>query len=178
MSDFEPEAMAPIPAFRFQIDFNEHRLTRGAEPGDAVRLCSGSFSECTGLEASMEPKAITEGGRNYGVAQRAGRVTFGTVVLKRGLTSNEDLWRWFELVGQGGYAYRLSADITVLGPATSGDGAPAARWRWRLTHCLPVKFKAPDLDATNDRVAIEELHLAHEGLELVRDSTASTGADQ
>ncbi|MEM7154108.1 MAG: phage tail protein [Myxococcota bacterium] len=167
MTGFVAEAMSPFPAFRFQVDFREHRLTRGEQPGDLVRLCRGSFSECTGLEATMEPKVIKEGGRNYGAAQRVGAVTFGSVVLKRGMTSNEDLWRWFKLVARGGYAYRLTADITVLGPSTSG-GEPVARWVWRLRHCLPTKFKAPDLDAKGDQVAIEELQLAHEGLDLLQ----------
>ena len=162
--------MSPVPAFRFQVDFREHRLTRGESPGGLVRLCSGSFSECTGLEATMEPKVIKEGGRNYGAAQRVGTVTFGSVVLRRGLTSNEDLWRWFKLVTRGGYAYRLTADITVLGPARGGesDAGAVAQWVWRLHHCLPTKFKAPDLNAKGDQVAVEELQLAHEGLELLQ----------
>jgi phage tail-like protein len=39
---------------------------------------------------------------------------------------------------------------------------------WRLSNALPVKFKGPDLSATASQVAIEELHLVHEGLELER----------
>ncbi len=174
MTEFSAESMAPIRAFRFQVDFREHTLDRGAKASEgAVRLCSGSFSECTGLEATMEPKVINEGGRNYGAAQRVGRVSFGTVVLKRGVTSNRDLWRWFELVSQGGYAYRLTADITIHGPDVGSGGAPPVLWRWRLRHCLATKFRAPELDAKSDQVAIEELHLAHEGMELQIDGGGS-----
>jgi phage tail-like protein len=183
MSDFVPELMTPFHAFRFQVDFKEHPL--GGDPGrDDLRLCSGSFSECSGLEATMEPKVINEGGRNYGAAQRAGRVTFGTVVFKRGMTSSRDLWRWFELVSMGSYAYRLTAEVTVLGPgavrqegdsgadagrAQTADGAGPVTWRWQLLHCLPVKFKAADLDAKGEDVAVEELHVVHEGLLMVQD---------
>ena len=40
--------------------------------------------------------------------------------------------------------------------------------RWRITNALPTRFKGPDLSSTADQVAIEELQLVHEGLELER----------
>jgi phage tail-like protein len=40
---------------------------------------------------------------------------------------------------------------------------------WQLTNALPVKFKAADMNARGTDVAIEELHLAHEGLSLVKE---------
>lgn len=110
----------------------------------------------------MEPKVIKEGGRNYGPAQRAGVVTFATVILKRGMTTTRHLWQWFELVSNGGYAYRLAAIVTLLDPA----GKPVLRWQ--LEKALPIKFKAADFNAKGTEVGIEELHLAHEGLRLLR----------
>jgi len=163
------EAMSPIIAFRFHVAFSEQPLASGGA-GQSVPMCSGAFSECSGLEATMEPKVIKEGGRNYGDAQRVGKVTFSTVVLKRGLTSNRDLWRWFELVNpRAASSYRLGAVITVLGP----EGG-TVQWAWELRRCLPVKFKAPDLSAQSAQVAIEELHLAHEGLVLLDASSGLT----
>lgn len=148
--------LAPMHVFRFHVDFTEHSLASGA--GSDVIVCSGAFSECTGLEITMEPKVIKEGGRNYGAVQRAGPVTFGTVILKRGMTKTSDLWEWVAMVNGGAYAYRLDARITVFD--TSGEGAFA----WKLVRALPVKFKAADLNAKGTEVGIEELHLAHEGL--------------
>ncbi len=147
----------PLPGFRYQVDFKEQMLGKEIEGGQVV-LCSGAFSECSGLEASMEPRRIKEGGRNWGAAQRMGRVNFGTVVLKRGLTRSDDLWAWFQLVGQGAYAQRLNVSITVFDQA--GQGV----FSWTLLRAMPTKFKAPDLSAGNREVAIEELHLVHEGL--------------
>ena len=148
----------PLQGFRYQVDFKEQMLTSGSEGGEVV-LCSGAFSECTGLEVTMEPKVIKEGGRNWGAAQRTGNINFSTVVLKRGITASQDLWKWFNLVGQGAYAQRLNVTITVFD--VSGKGL----FSWTLLRALPIKFKAPDLNATNSEVAIEELHLAHEGLD-------------
>src|SRR5688572_8663959 len=101
----------PFHVFRFEVSFQEVWLNNSAPPKD-LALCSGAFQECTGLEATMEPKVIKAGGQNYGPSQRSGPVTFGTVILKRGITKTRDLWNWFYLLnGQGKYAYRLSVTI-------------------------------------------------------------------
>jgi len=167
------ETMSPIIPFRFEVTFEEGAPKPAGAQSGTPELCRGAFSECTGLEATMDPKVIKEGGRNYGAAQRAGRVTFGTVILRRGLTTNRDLWRWFKLVSRGGYAYRLTATVSLRGPG--GENAPVLR-AWRLRHCIPIKFKAPDMNATTNDVAIEELHLAHEGLELTESTAGGAGA--
>ena len=39
---------------------------------------------------------------------------------------------------------------------------------WTLENAMPVKFKAGDLNARGTEVAIEELHLVHEGLKVER----------
>jgi phage tail-like protein len=83
------------------------------------------------------------------------------VILKRGMTSTRDLWKWFQTVGGGGYAYRLSAEIAMQ------DSAGKTVLTWGLDNCLPVKFKAADLNAKGTEIGIEELHLAHEGLRLI-----------
>ena len=147
----------PVSGFRFLVEFKEQMLTNETEGGE-VLLCSGAFSECSGLEVTMEPKSIKEGGRNWGSAQRMGAINFGTVVLKRGLTKTADLWAWFSLVGEGAYAQRLNVTITLFDQ--SGKGL----FSWTLLKAMPIKFKAPDLSASNNEVAIEELHLVHEGL--------------
>ncbi|MGG6297034.1 phage tail protein [Leptolyngbya sp. AN02str] len=152
----------PFHLFRFQVDFSENRLSDAA-PGSAVPLCSGVFSECTGLEATMEPKVIKAGGHNYGDYQRVGPVTFATVILKRGLTRSRDLWKWFEMTTlRGYYTYRLTVTITLFD--TAGNGVLS----WELARALPTKFKAPDFNAKGGEVGIEELHFVHEGLTLLQ----------
>lgn len=156
----DENSLFPAHVFRFRVDFAEDRFGTQA-PGSQVPLCSGAFAEVTGLEATMEPKVIREGGKNYAVNQRAGPVTFATVVLKRGMTTTRDLWNWWELVAKGSYSYRLAATITMYGHA--GERVLA----WRLDKAMPVKFKAADLNAKGTEVGIEELHLAHEGMRLI-----------
>ena len=151
-------------AFRFTV--------RLADEGGKV-ICGGSFSEATGLEATMTPRAIREGGRNWGAVQRAGPVAFGTVILKRGMTAGDDLSKWFDLTTRlGGTGVRLNGTIEVVDRAafnrTTKVAKPHVLLTWSLHNALPIKFKGADLNATASQVAIEELHLVHEGLTLER----------
>jgi phage tail-like protein len=150
----KPDAKhTPLVPFRFELRF--------MEAGQSFAMCQGAFAECSGLEATMEPKAIRAGGVARGMVQRAGPVSYATVILRRGVTPTQQLWRWFDAVSGGQYARRLDVEIDVQGP----DGEK--RLGWRLVRCLPVKFKAADLNAQAGEVAVEELHLVHEGLSLV-----------
>ena len=152
MSDY------PIHLFRFHVEFRR-------EEDDDVKIAKGAFSECTGLEATMEAKVIKAGGANYGAYQRAGRVTFATVILKRGITNSRDLWKWFSHVNeQGKFAYRLDVKILVFDEVLDVSRDPYMTIE--LFRALPVKFKSGDLNARATEVGIEELHLAHEGLAI------------
>ena len=147
----------PLHVFRFHVDFFSDSLSSDASQ-DQFSVCSGSFSECTGLEGTMEPKVIREGGRNYGVAQRAGGTTFATVVLRRGISTNRNLYQLFNTLATGTFAPRLQVTINVF------DVDGSAVMAWQLDKAMPIKYKFSDLNARNSEVGIEELHLAHEGL--------------
>ena len=90
-------SIVPLHIFRFRVDVAADKVAPtppgSPPPGAPVEMC---FAECTGLEATMEPKTIKEGGRNYGTAQRTGGVTFATVVLKRGVSTDRGLWHYFQ----------------------------------------------------------------------------------
>ena len=164
----------PLFTFRFNVEFARVTLDGHGgvvdQEGLALPICEGRFSEITGLEASLEPKTIKEGGANYGAHQRAGQVSFGTVVLKRGVTLDRDLWKWWSLfagasddgnsnqMANGAYAQRLRVTIML----ESSSGTPAMTWR--LDRAMPVKFKVADFNGRASDVGIEELHLVHEGL--------------
>jgi phage tail-like protein len=106
----------------------------------------------------MEPKIIKEGGRNYGAAQRAGGTTFATVILKRGISANQNLYQLFTSVSTQYFAPRMQVTINLF------DLNGAARLAWQLDRAMPVKYKFSDLNSRNSEVGIEELHLVHEGL--------------
>jgi phage tail-like protein len=153
----------PVGNFRYELVFTEHKLTSEDASTTTKSLAGGAFAECTGLEVTMEPKVIKEGGMNYGAHQRVGAVTFATVILRRGITLNADLWDWFNQVTlRGSYTHRMDIDIRHL----DFDGKTVVR-TWHLDRALPVKFKSSDLNAKGGEIAVEELHLVHEGLKRV-----------
>lgn len=159
----------PLPVFNFRVDF--FQVNAEGVPSESVTpVCSGRFSEASGIEATMEPKAIREGGRNFGEVQRAGIVKFSTVILKRGLTRAPDLWKWFELVARGKSGIRLNAKVVQLAP----DGVTAVM-TWTMANALPVKFKAATYVAANSEVGVEELHFVHEDLSFELGSAPRSG---
>jgi phage tail-like protein len=149
----------PSGNFRFLLFFSSGGLADSGG-GSPVSPAAGAFSECSGLEATMEPRIIREGGLNYGAHVRSGAVSFSTLILRRGMSDNSDLWAWWGTVTlNGGFSRRMDLQIQHL----DLEGNPIRRWTIR--RALPVKFKSSDLNARSTEIAIEELHLAHEGLE-------------
>lgn len=108
----------------------------------------------------MSPRTIREGGRNFGQIQRPGPTAFGSLTLKRGVTSAQDLFTWFDLVAnRERFGRLLNGQIDIY------SGLDLA-FSWMLVNVLPIKFKSPDLSATSSTVAIEELQVAYEQLSL------------
>lgn len=133
----------------------------------AAPICAGAFSEVSGFEYTMTPKAIQEGGRNWGEVQLAGNTRFAAITLKRGITHVRDLYQWFDATTrQANYAFRMTGRIDVYDQLYVDRKDVKPVLSWELTKALATKFKAPDLSATASQVAIEELQLTHEGIRL------------
>lgn len=148
------------------------------KPGSEQLVAEGAFSDVAGLEATMTVKTIKEGGRNWGEVQLAGPTTFAPIILKRGVTETKHLWDLMDVVGrQANYAYRLQGRIEVFDQSrdVKAGGKKEALLVWHLHNVMPTKFKGPDLSATASQVAIEELHLVHEGLKLERRAISAAG---
>lgn len=149
------DADRPFVAFNFAVEINV--------PGVSQELCSGSFQECDGLEMTLDVKSLREGGNNVTQHRLAGFTGYGNLTLKRGMTNaGFDLWDWFDAV-MATPSLRADGEVIVLAP----DGR-TPRARYVLNRCLPVKLKAPPLNAREGMVAIEELQLAYDSLSVKR----------
>jgi phage tail-like protein len=144
-------ASIPFTAFNFLVEIEVQ--------GVSDMVCAAMFSDVDGLEMNLEPKTIREGGNNTGPVHMAGQVGYGQLTLRRGMTSSFDLWSWFDAVSApGGGGLRGSASIVMLG----SDGTEQVEFQ--LTGCLPVKLKAPTLNAKDGEVAIEEMAIVYESM--------------
>jgi phage tail-like protein len=142
----------PFTAFNFSVEVNR--------VGESEQMCTASFQECDGLETTMEVKTIREGGNNGKQIRLTGPMSYGALTLKRGMTSNFDLWQWVSQTVTDP-SLRANAEVVLL----AADGR-TARARFVLERCVPTKLKAPALNAKDGVVAIEELQLAYESLTL------------
>jgi len=153
-----PSRPYPFLAFNFAVEI--HRA------GDGKPLAEAAFSDCDGLEMTMDVKTIKEGGAPDRAIRVNGPVSFANLTLKRGMTANFDLWTWFR-DSIADPRLRADAEVVLLGP----DGSERARFQ--LSRCVPIKMKAPTLSSTGTAVAIEELQMAYETLKFVPGKAAA-----
>lgn len=150
----------PFTAFNFSVEITKE--------GTSNHMCEAKFSDCDGLEMSMEIKTVREGGNNNQQIRFAGPVSYGQLTLKRGMTDNFDLWHWFtDTISNPGL--RADADIVLL-----AADFETVRARFILNRCVPIKIKAPTLNAKDGAIAIEEMQLAYQELTLVEPQSTST----
>lgn len=145
--------MYPFTAFNFSVEIYPD--------GASAPLAGASFAECDGLEMTMEIKTIREGGANDRAVRVPGIINYSNLTLKRGMTTNLDLWKWTQdtIIDP---ALRANAEVVMF----AEDGV-TERARFQLHRCLPIKFKAPAFNAKDGTVAIEEFQLAYEKFDIV-----------
>ena len=121
-------------------------------------LIVGGFSQVSGLESEVETTTYREGGLNRQQHVLPGPTSYPNLVLTRGLTDVDTLWRWYEDVTRG-IVRRKHGTIMLL------DDAHAPVMSWEFRDAYPVKWRGPQLDAsTGTTVAIEQVELVHRGL--------------
>lgn len=158
----------PLRAYNFRIALIDSS-SAGASIASAIGFVVGGFSECTGLEATMQIEDYVEGGENTFVHKFPTRATFGNINLRHGVGLGEDLWNWHNsyVLGKG---KRRDGVIILMNDLLMPIKT------WTLRRMLPVKWTGPTFNATTSAVAIEALEIAHEGLELFSPGTAVAAA--
>lgn len=134
-------------------------------PDVSDELCKATFSECEGLEMNMESKTFHQGGQNNQQVHLAGKVSYGQLTLKRGMSKDFGLWRWFSEVMK-----TTQREIRGQGIVVMLDGAQQKQITFKLKDCLPIKLRAPSLNAQSGGIAIEEMQLVYAALEVDFDS--------
>jgi phage tail-like protein len=132
----------PVAELRFKVEL----------PGMSI----GRFRECTGIAVEIETKDYMEGGSNDFVHKLPTRVKYPNVVLKRGVTHEDALLKWFWDTRTT--VQRRDMTITLLGP-----GAKTVR-TWAFLNAYPVKWTGPNLNASSNQIATETLEVVHNGL--------------
>jgi phage tail-like protein len=141
----------PLLGFQFRLDLSDS--------------ASGYFTECSGLGSeneTMEQKVVSEGGQQV-VLKIPGRLKWGDITLKRGITTDLKLWEWRAQVEKGDVTKARKSGSIVMFDANMKDVA-----RWDFINAWPSKISGPSLKADSNDIVLEELTLVHEFIERVK----------
>jgi phage tail-like protein len=136
----------PLIGFMFSLDING---------------LTGYFTEVSGISAEnavVTHKVVNDEGKEV-TLQIPGRVEWGEITLKRGLTSNTEFWDWREKVVTGDVA-GARTDCTIK----MYDRDYAITFEWTVINAWPSKITGPQIASDSNDFTVEELTLVHEGL--------------
>jgi phage tail-like protein len=118
------------------------------------------FSEVSVPEAEITVVEYREGADKTSATRKLpGRVRYGNIILKRGVSGDLALWEWFRAIASGDFQPR-NVSIVLL----DAERQPVIRWNAR--DAWPTKYDASDLNAKGNEVVIELLELAVDSIEV------------
>jgi phage tail-like protein len=122
---------------------------------------AGYFTECSGVGSEneiVEHKVVDKSGHEV-VRKIPGRLKWTDISLKRGITSDLQIWQWRESVIKGEMkSARKAISITMM----SRDYKPLAKWHF--ANAWPSKVTGPNFKSDDNSFAVEELGIVHEGM--------------
>lgn len=123
-------------------------------------LVDAGFSEISGLGHEIAVIEYREGSDRRGAVRKLpGLHKVGDVTLKRGLAGSLSLFQWLKAVRDGQPERRQVAVILM-----DEIGQPVMRWQ--LQNAWPRKLTHGPLSAAGDIVAVEEMVLAVETIDI------------
>ncbi len=123
---------------------------------------TGYFKEVSGLGSETEVQehtVVSESGQQI-VRKVPGRLKWGDITLKRGITSNLDIWDWRKEV-ENGTVSKARKNISVV--MFDQEGKEVARWN--ISNAWPSKVDGPSLSADSNDIVMEELTIVHDFIE-------------
>jgi phage tail-like protein len=124
-------------------------------------VVNGYFTECSGIGSEnelIEHKVVDEKGRES-IQKIPGRLKWQDITLKRGITSNMDIWDWRDQIVEG-----KVDDARKNGSIVMFDQAGDEVARWNFENAWPLKVSGPSMKSDSNEFGIEELVITHEGL--------------
>jgi phage tail-like protein len=141
----------PYPSHNFQLIVNGI-----SDDGAAV---SGAFTEITGLEVALNAIEYRNGSEDTTVRKIPGLRTQTNLVCKRGATGDVVFWNWIKAALDGNVQRAEGAIIL-------NDAQQSEVMRWKFARAWPCKYTGPGFNASTNEMAIEQLEICYEHLEL------------
>ncbi|HEX9374231.1 MAG TPA: phage tail protein [Roseiflexaceae bacterium] len=141
----------PYSAFNFLVQI-------GDEAPTSVRA---GFQEVSGLGMEITVQEYRAGNSKLNSTIKiTGTHKVSDVTLKRGVIGHLDLYKWLDSTRRGEH------DLRPVVIQLQSEDHKSIAMEWRLTGARPIKYTGPGLNGKGTDVAIEELVLAAETIEL------------
>ena len=125
-----------------------------------TKVIIGGFKSVSGMDSETEVIEFKQGNDKV-VRKKPGRTTYSNIVLERGYTATDDLFKWRKNI-EDGVIDRRSGTITVL----DNDGETIVA-QFNFYEAWPAKWTVPEVDSEKSGMAIEKIELAVEKVERV-----------
>jgi phage tail-like protein len=126
------------------------------------------FSDCSAVNREIGKidyyATATDGSGKVHYQAVPGNTKYNSVTLKRGITSSNKLWDWFQQVMEGSIKdARQTVTINGFSPDNKVVFSMVLHRAW------PTKYTGPAWDAKQmSQAAMEQIDLAHEGMTRVK----------
>jgi phage tail-like protein len=142
----------PYAQFNFLVDLGT---------GDTDGPHAG-FQECSEIGMSVDVVEYRNGNeKENGVRKLTGLARYPDVTLKRGIIGSLDLYQWLDDIRNGNQAALRTVVVQLM-----NEDHSAVVQEWKLIRARAVRHVSGPLNAKDSNVAMEEVTLAYERLEL------------
>jgi phage tail-like protein len=142
----------PYPQFNFLVDLGTG-TTDGPQAG---------FQECSQIGMSVDVIEYRNGNdKENGVRKLTGLARYPDVTLRRGIIGSLDLFQWLNEIRDGNVAAYRTVTVQLM-----NDDHTSVVQTWKLLRARPVKHLSGPFNAKGTDVAMEELVIAYERLEM------------
>jgi phage tail-like protein len=142
----------PYAQYNFLVDLGTGQ-TEGPEAG---------FQECSGISITVDVIEYRNGNDKENSPRKlTGLARVSDVTLKRGIIGSLSLYKWIDQIRNGDQSALRTVTIQL-----QNEDHTAIAMTWKLLRARIVKHTTGPLNAKGTDVAMEELTLAYERLEL------------
>ena len=142
----------PYAQFNFLVDLGDG-VTDGPRAG---------FEEVSGLGTSVDVIEYRNGNaRENSVMKITGLNKVSDVVLRRGIVGTPHLYQWLDQIRNGDQAALRTVTISL-----QSEDHTSTVMTWKLLRARIIKHTSGPLNARGNDVAVEEIVLAYERLEI------------
>lgn len=120
------------------------------------------FQKVSGLSAEVTLESHVEGGQNLYTHRLPERISYGNLVLERGMVVGSPLNVEFNAALSMFEFFPSNVIVTLF----NEESLPLAAWLF--IRAFPVKWSTSDLDATSESVVIDTMELAYARMQALR----------